>query len=165
MQRVKNSSAIEISIVCEQLRLILIEKNKRYGNSALKPINVFNKGKAKNSLYVRIDDKISRINNSEKLRKNDVCDMLGYSILIGIVNKWITKYWLRFSTTTKIEVACYELSRIMSRDHTLPRKLDRCFDSIKNSEKLKKYHLYELLKALVYICIANKWFDWSEQID
>lgn len=165
MQRVENSRETEINTVCKELRTVLTEKNKRYGDSALHPINIFNKMKAVNSLYVRMDDKISRVLNSEKLRKNDVCDILGYGILIAIAKGWGRVYGLYFYTSTKIKVACRTLNEKMIKDHTLPRKLDKCFDSIKNNEKLRKDLLYELLKALIYVCIANKWFDWSDQID
>lgn len=64
---------------------VLTEKNKRYGNSALKPINVFN-GKSK--VGQRADDKVSRIQNSPVLRKNDVADLIGYLFLICQENNW-----------------------------------------------------------------------------
>lgn len=66
---------------------LLEYKNKQYGNSALNPINVF-AGKSK--VGYRADDKISRIRNSEVLRKNDVTDLMGYLILICKENGWLT---------------------------------------------------------------------------
>lgn len=66
---------------------LLEYKNKQYGNSALNPINVF-AGKSK--VGYRADDKISRIQNSEVLRKNDVTDLMGYLILICKENGWLT---------------------------------------------------------------------------
>ena len=42
---------------------ILLEKNKRYGDSALHPVNVFSKLPATNSIQVRLDDKLNRIKN------------------------------------------------------------------------------------------------------
>lgn len=66
---------------------LLEYKNKQYGNSALNPINVF-AGKSK--VGYRADDKISRIQNSEVLRKNDVTDLMGYLILICKENDWLT---------------------------------------------------------------------------
>ena len=66
---------------------LLEYKNKQYGNSALNPINVF-AGKSK--VGYRADDKISRIQNSEVLRKNDVTDLMGYLILICKENSWLT---------------------------------------------------------------------------
>ena len=68
---------------------VLIEKNRKYGNAALEPLGLFYKGDNITSITIRIDDKISRIKNSEVLRKNDMFDLLGYSILLGISNN----YW------------------------------------------------------------------------
>ena len=78
----------KISTVCKQLEIILKEKNKRYGDSALHPIGVFSKTDAENGLYKRADDKLSRIKNSNELRKNDIADLMGYCVLICIEKKW-----------------------------------------------------------------------------
>ncbi len=67
--------------IIASIKSVLIEKNKRYGNSALAPINVFYKGDATDSICIRLDDKLSRIKNSRELRKNDLYDLLGYCIL------------------------------------------------------------------------------------
>lgn len=90
---------------------LLLYKNKKYGDSALHPINVFNKQNAQDSIGSRLDDKLSRlIENSDltkkekktfvklfsrvmggsKLRKNDVSDMIGYLILLCCSMKWTT---------------------------------------------------------------------------
>ena len=69
----------------------LKEKNKRYGDSALAPLQLFSKLDASNSICVRIDDKLNRIKNStEGLRKNDVMDLLGYLSLYMIEKDWVT---------------------------------------------------------------------------
>ena len=68
---------------------VLIEKNRRYGNAALEPIGLFYKGDSTTSITIRIDDKISRVKNAEVLRKNDMFDLLGYSLLLGISQN----YW------------------------------------------------------------------------
>lgn len=68
---------------------VLIEKNRRYGNAALEPIGLFYKGDSTTSITIRIDDKISRVRNAEELRKNDMFDLLGYSLLLGISQN----YW------------------------------------------------------------------------
>jgi hypothetical protein len=74
---------------CEALKRFLLEKNKRYGNSALEPINIFSKLPAEEGMKLRMDDKIKRIKNSSELRKNDIIDLSGYIILICIHNGWI----------------------------------------------------------------------------
>jgi hypothetical protein len=68
---------------------VLIEKNRRYGNAALEPIGLFYKGDSTTSITIRIDDKISRVRNAGELRKNDMFDLLGYSLLLGISQN----YW------------------------------------------------------------------------
>ena len=40
---------------------LLLEKNAAYGDSALKPANIFAKGDAVENLSARIDDKLMRI--------------------------------------------------------------------------------------------------------
>lgn len=64
---------------------LLEYKNKKYGNSALEPLNIFS-GKCK--VGNRIDDKLSRIKNSDLLRKNDIADVIGYLILLCKENNW-----------------------------------------------------------------------------
>lgn len=75
--------------ILNSLENVLIEKNKKYGNAALAPIKMFYNGDASTSIRIRLDDKISRIKNSDTLRKNDMFDILGYVILLGISeNVW-----------------------------------------------------------------------------
>ncbi len=73
--------------ITSNLADLLEYKNKKYGKSALNPINIFN-GKTK--VGQRIDDKISRIKNSDKLHKNDVADLIGYLVLVCQENEWTT---------------------------------------------------------------------------
>ena len=70
----------------------LKEKNLKYGNAALEPINVFSNDYSEKGICVRIDDKISRIKNSDELRKNDVVDLTGYLILLLIKKGWLDFY-------------------------------------------------------------------------
>lgn len=73
----------------DNFKKMLIEKNKRYGNSALEPINIFSKTGASNQICNRIDDKISRIQVSDELRKNDICDLFGYLALLMMQKNWL----------------------------------------------------------------------------
>lgn len=61
------------------------EKDKRYGESALKPLTIFT-GKTK--VADRLHDKLNRISNSDVLRKNDVADLIGYLMLVCKENGW-----------------------------------------------------------------------------
>ncbi len=67
---------------------LLLEKNRKYGDAALTPLGIFYKGGATNSIKIRLDDKLSRVKNSEKLRKNDVSDLIGYLMLLCINEGW-----------------------------------------------------------------------------
>lgn len=71
----------DIKSICESISDLLIYKNKKYGNSALEPKNIFYKGNAETSILIRLDDKIGRITNSGNLYINDICDIIGYLIL------------------------------------------------------------------------------------
>lgn len=66
----------------------LIEKNKRYGDSALHPRKVFCKEDGIVQLTARLDDKLTRLENSKELRKNDLIDLVGYIILLCIAKNW-----------------------------------------------------------------------------
>ena len=65
--------------ILTSLNSLLEYKNEKYGNVALEPLNIFTKY---GGIGQRIDDKLSRIKNSDELRKNDVADMLGYLVLL-----------------------------------------------------------------------------------
>ncbi len=61
------------------------DKDRKYGNSALKPLDVF----AKHHPYgARIDEKLARVKNSETLRKNDVADIIGGIMLLCKDREW-----------------------------------------------------------------------------
>ena len=60
-------------------------KDKKYGNSALKPLDIF----AKHHAYgARIDEKLARVKYSDELRKNDVADIMGGLMLLCKENGW-----------------------------------------------------------------------------
>lgn len=60
-------------------------KDRKYGNSALKPLNIF----AKHHTYgARIDEKLARVKYSDELRKNDVADIIGGLMLLCKENDW-----------------------------------------------------------------------------
>ncbi len=70
---------------------LLVEKNRKYGNSALVPKRIFSKASTLEQLKVRIDDKLARIANQQVDEDEDVTfDLLGYLILLRIAKK-VTK--------------------------------------------------------------------------
>ena len=83
-----------IKKICNEIEKVLLEKNKRYGNSATEPINIFSSADAKFGIRQRLDDKLKRIKTStkklEELRKNDVFDIIGYLILYCEAEDWIS---------------------------------------------------------------------------
>tara|TARA_R110002020_G_scaffold14772_1_gene52565 strand:+ start:243 stop:620 length:378 start_codon:yes stop_codon:yes gene_type:complete len=75
--------------VREKLSIIerlLIEKNKAYGNSALNPAKVFSKLDSIESILIRIDDKLKRIQNKglDANTEDTVQDLVGYLVLLMI---------------------------------------------------------------------------------
>jgi len=74
--------------VTNGLAEMLIKKNVKYGNSALKPKRIFSKASTIEQLLVRIDDKLSRISNQTDLEDEDVVtDLLGYLVLLKIAKE------------------------------------------------------------------------------
>jgi hypothetical protein len=77
----------QISDICDSVKKLLISKNKKYGDSALAPVRVFSKASAVEQIFVRIDDKLSRISKGVGLLGNDedvIDDLIGYLILLKI---------------------------------------------------------------------------------
>ncbi len=65
---------------------LLLYKNQKYGDSALKPKRIIHKGNNLTSILIRLDDKLSRVmeNNDQLPRINDVADIIGYCTLLLI---------------------------------------------------------------------------------
>jgi len=83
----------KIDTVCDNLKAMLKSKNRKYGDSAISPINIFARDNAGGSILVRIDDKLSRIKNTSTLDRDDVTDLMGYLVLLSIFMGW-TEYEL-----------------------------------------------------------------------
>ena len=82
-----SESEMKISGVCDDIKELLIHKNRKYGNSALKPCRVFSKSSPVEQLLVRIDDKLNRIMQGAGLLAEDedvVNDLIGYLVLLKI---------------------------------------------------------------------------------
>lgn len=76
-----------IGLICDEIEELLIDKNRKYGDSALNPCRVFSKANAVEQLLVRIDDKLNRIKQGAGLLANDedvICDLIGYLVLLKI---------------------------------------------------------------------------------
>ena len=74
--------------IVNSITKMLIEKNRKYGNSALKPQRIFSKASAVEQIKVRIDDKLSRMKNQQNDEDEDVIsDLIGYLILLKIAKE------------------------------------------------------------------------------
>ncbi len=90
----KNFFAVQVTVVLDEIRDLLIAKNKKYGNSALEPLGVFSQLSAKEGLLVRIDDKLKRIKNGSLERDDEdvINDLIGYLVLLKIYADQESKY-------------------------------------------------------------------------
>jgi len=80
----------QIALVCDDIKELLLEKNRKYGDSALNPNRIFSKADAVEQILVRIDDKLNRIQKGAGLLANDedvVSDLIGYLVLLKIALK------------------------------------------------------------------------------
>ena len=77
----------QISAICDDIKELLLYKNRKYGNSALKPIRIFSKSDSVEQILVRIDDKLNRIQQGPGLLDEDedvIVDLIGYLVLLKI---------------------------------------------------------------------------------
>ena len=84
----EENNSKKIEKVIKALNNLLQEKNERYGNAALEPLEIFSTLPAVSGILIRLDDKLSRIKNSPKLRKNDIVDIMGYLVLLCVNKEW-----------------------------------------------------------------------------
>lgn len=82
----------KIHMIMDSMKDLLLYKNQKYGDSAIKPKKIFYKGDSTNSILIRLDDKLGRVmsNTEEKPRVNDVCDIIGYCTLL-LISMGVTK--------------------------------------------------------------------------
>ena len=78
----------KIADMCDAIKNLLLEKNRKYGNSALNPVRVFSKADTAEQIKVRMDDKLSRIKNEQGDEDEDVyMDLAGYLVLMLIAKE------------------------------------------------------------------------------
>ena len=73
----------------DDVKVMLMEKNRKYGNSATNPIRAFSTASAVEQIKVRIDDKISRMvrGNNNKEDEDVVKDLTGYLVILAALQK------------------------------------------------------------------------------
>lgn len=73
---------IDIATVCDEIKELLLEKNRKYGDSALNPVRIFSKADTLEQIEVRMDDKLSRIRTMDPSDTEDAfLDLIGYLVL------------------------------------------------------------------------------------
>lgn len=82
------TSRDEIAAECDAIKALLLEKNAKYGDSALNPTRVFSRSDAVEQIRVRIDDKLSRLMRGTGVEDEDVVkDLIGYLVLLRIATR------------------------------------------------------------------------------
>jgi len=84
----KTQAQRDIENICDEIKGILLEKNRKYGNSALEPVRVFSQAEPDEQIRVRIDDKISRLRSGQVDDDEDVIlDLIGYLTLLIVYRR------------------------------------------------------------------------------
>jgi hypothetical protein len=74
-----------ICTTLDEIKELLLQKNRRYGDSAINPIRIFSKSDPLEQIKVRLDDKLSRIRNQQDDEDEDVItDLIGYLVLYKV---------------------------------------------------------------------------------
>jgi len=75
---------------CDQIKKMLLAKNKQYGDSVINPIRLFSKSNPKEQVRVRIDDKLNRLIQGDESIESDLdiyYDLVGYLVLLIILEE------------------------------------------------------------------------------
>ena len=76
---------IDIATTCDAIKELLLDKNRKYGDSALSPVRIFSKSDSIEQIRVRLDDKLSRLRNQQDDEDEDVIsDLIGYLVLYQV---------------------------------------------------------------------------------
>ncbi len=75
-----------IKEVARDVVMLLLEKNKAYGDTANNPPQIFSKLSAREGILARLDDKLSRVKNKGLTDKTEdtIDDIIGYLILYKV---------------------------------------------------------------------------------
>ena len=75
----------KIAEVCEEMKKMLLQKNRQYGDSVLNPKRFFSQASQDEQIKVRIDDKLNRLvlgNDSLESDDDIIKDLIGYLTLL-----------------------------------------------------------------------------------
>ena len=83
-----SNSQQRIAEICDEVKEMLLDKNMKYGDSALNPARIFSKSDSVEQIKVRIDDKLSRLSQGIEADEEDVInDLIGYLVLLKIAKQ------------------------------------------------------------------------------
>lgn len=69
----------------DEIKDMLLAKNKAYGNSAIDPMRVFSRAAVDEQIKTRLDDKLSRLaRGSGEDTEDTEADIIGYLILLRV---------------------------------------------------------------------------------
>lgn len=86
--KVNNKTEESIAKICDEIKQLLVEKNRSYGNSALDPVRIFSHSDSQEQINVRIDDKLSRFARGKEYQgDNDIDDLIGYLVLLKVARR------------------------------------------------------------------------------
>lgn len=77
----------EIAFICDEIKTMLLDKNMKYGDSAINPVRILSNASPVEQILVRIDDKLNRIKQGVNGIHDDedvINDLIGYFILLKI---------------------------------------------------------------------------------
>ena len=77
----------DIAFICDEIKTLLLEKNMKYGDSAINPVRFLSQASPVEQILVRIDDKLNRIKQGVNGIHEDedvINDLIGYFILLKI---------------------------------------------------------------------------------
>lgn len=80
-------TAHDIERHCDYVKQMLLQKNARYGDSALAPLRIFSQANPVEQILVRIDDKLSRIKSTKTDDEDVILDLIGYLVLLQIAKE------------------------------------------------------------------------------
>ena len=81
------STQVLITEVCSELNNFLLDKNEKYGDSAIDPVRILSKADPVEQIKVRIDDKLSRLAHGQDGDEDVIKDLTGYLILLEVAKR------------------------------------------------------------------------------
>lgn len=78
---------LAITEECEALERMLLEKNRRYGDSAIQPVRIFSRADPLEQIRIRIDDKLSRLLRGDDAGEDTELDLIGYLVLLRVARR------------------------------------------------------------------------------